>query len=181
MNIVTLGASLRRESLNVRLNQLISERMNARGHSVTVLRLADLDSPTYNGDDDAASGLPAGAAAFKAALAAADAYVLTSPEYNFSMPGGLKNLVDWVSRGPSQPFMGKPGFLASASPSLVGGNRGLWALRVPLESLGSPVFPRMFSLAQANQHLRPEGLVDERSSGLLDAMIDDFLAFAAPR
>jgi len=64
------------------------------------------------------------------------------------MPGVLKNLIDWVSRLMPQPFNGKQALLLSASPSMVGGNRGLWSLRVPLEHLGMRVYPDMFSLAQ---------------------------------
>ena len=67
------------------------------------------------------------------------------------MPGCLKNVIDWVSRIRPQPFNGRQGMLLSASPSMAGGNRGLWALRVPLEHLGARVYPDMFSLAQANE------------------------------
>lgn len=181
MKIVTLGGSFRTASLNVQLNQIISDRLAALGHDVQVLRMSEVDAPSYNGDDEAANGMAAGPARYKAALQQADAFVITSPEYNFSIPGGLKNLIDWVSRGQDQPFARKPGFLASASPGLVGGNRGLWALRVPLEMLGAPLYPRMFSLAQASTALTPDGLADERTSKLLDGMLSEFLAFSAPR
>jgi NAD(P)H-dependent FMN reductase len=86
-----------------------------------------------------------------------DAFVIASPEYNASMPGLLKNAIDWVSGHRPQPFNERHGLLLSASPSMVGGNRGLWALRVPLEHLGARVFPDMFSLAQAHQAFDPNG------------------------
>ncbi|MGZ4431957.1 MAG: NADPH-dependent FMN reductase, partial [Gaiellales bacterium] len=73
----------------------------------------------------------------------------------------LKNLVDWVSRHRPQPFNERHGLLLSASPSMVGGNRGLWALRVPLEHLGARVYPDMFSLAQANQALDSHGRISD--------------------
>ena len=63
----------------------------------------------------------------------------------------LKNAIDWVSRIQSQPFKTKHALLVSASPSLVGGNRGLWARRVPLEHPGTRVYPDMFSLARAHE------------------------------
>jgi NAD(P)H-dependent FMN reductase len=63
----------------------------------------------------------------------------------------VKNLIDWTSRFVPQPFKGKQAMLMSASPSMAGGNRGLWALRIPLEHLGTRVYPDMFSLAQAHQ------------------------------
>ena len=84
-------------------------------------------------------------------LQACDAFLIASPEYNASMPGYLKTTIDWVSRFRPQPFNGKQALLLSASPSMVGGNRGLWSLRVPLEHLGTRIYPDMFSLAQAHE------------------------------
>jgi len=73
------------------------------------------------------------------------------------MPGFLKNAIDWVSRFRPQPFNERHALLMSASPSMVGGNRGLWTLRVPLEHLGARVFPDMFSLASAHQAFDANG------------------------
>ena len=103
--------------------------------------------------------MPRGALELHTRLAAADAFVIASPEFNGSMPGGLKNVIDWVSRVRPQPFNGKQCLLMSASPSMVGGNRGLWALRVPLEHLGARVYPDMFSLAQAHQAFDSTGRI----------------------
>jgi chromate reductase len=69
----------------------------------------------------------------------------------------LKNSIDWVSRFSPQPFNERHGLLMSASPSMMGGNRGLWALRVPLEHLGARVYPDMFSLARAHQAFDDDG------------------------
>ena len=85
--------------------------------------------------------------------------MVASPEYNFSIPGALKNSIDWVSRLSPQPFNEKHGLLMSASPSMAGGNRGLWALRVPFEHLGSRLYPDMFSLARAHEAFDPEGQI----------------------
>jgi NAD(P)H-dependent FMN reductase len=73
------------------------------------------------------------------------------------MPGLLKNAIDWVSRYRPQPFNERHGLLLSASPSMSGGNRGLWALRMPLEHLGARIFPDMFSLAQAHKAFTADG------------------------
>ena len=108
-------------------------------------------------------GFPAAAEELRDRVMASDAFVIASPEYNFSMPGSLKNSIDWVSRFSPQPFNERHGLLMSASPSMAGGNRGLWALRVPLEHLGARVYPDMFSLAQAHRALDEDGqLVDGR-------------------
>jgi NAD(P)H-dependent FMN reductase len=89
-------------------------------------------------------------------MEATDAFILASPEYNGSMAGLVKNAVDWVSRFRPQPFHGRHALLVSASPSMVGGNRGLWSLRVPLEHLGAHVFADMFSLAQGHESFDEE-------------------------
>src|SRR6266478_6035733 len=96
-----------------------------------------------------------------------------------SMPGILKNVIDWVSRFRPQPFNGKQAFLLSASPSMAGGNRGLWALRVPLEHLGSRVYPDMFSLAQAHQAFDAQGkLASPQLVDRLDQSIAGFMDLA---
>jgi NAD(P)H-dependent FMN reductase len=143
-------ASLRSGSLNERLATLVASTVEQR-ETVDRGRMSEFACPLYDADVEQTDGLPAGAEQLRRRLEAADAFVIVSPEYNASMPGGLKNLIDWVSRATPQPFNGKQGLLLSASPSLAGGNRGLWALRVPLEHLGARVYPDMFSLAQAHQ------------------------------
>ena len=105
----------------------------------------------------ATEGFPSGAEALREAIQQSDAFVISSPEYNFSIPGALKNSIDWVSRFSPQPLNEKHGLLMSASPSMAGGNRGLWALRVPFEHLGARLYPDMFSLARAHEAFDAEG------------------------
>jgi NAD(P)H-dependent FMN reductase len=145
------AASLRSGSLNHRLALLAARAITDRGGAVDLATLSEFDTPSYDEDVQASVGFPEGAERFRARLLANDAFVIASPEYNGSLPGVLKNTIDWVSRFQPQPFNGRHGLVMSASPSMVGGNRGLWALRVPLERLGAPVYPDMFSLAQAHQ------------------------------
>ena len=93
------------------------------------------------------------------------------------MPGGLKNVVDWVSRYQPQPFNEKHGLLMSASPSMVGGNRGLWALRVPFEHLGARIYPDMFSLAQAQLAFDDSGAIaNEALQDRFETNIVNFLS-----
>src|SRR3954447_7112755 len=113
--------------------------------------MRDFDSPSYDQDLQIEEGFPTGAETFRSRLEGCDAFVVSSPEYNSSMPGLLKNAIDWVSRYRPQPFNERHALLISSSPSMVGGNRGLWALRIPFEHLGARVYPDMFSLAQAHQ------------------------------
>jgi len=150
------SASLRAGSLNTRLAGVARAAIEARGGTVDVAAMSDFDCPSYS-QDAQAKGFPQGAEALKRRLEANDAFVIASPEYNGSIPGALKNVIDWVSRFKPQPFNGRHALLLSASPSMVGGNRGLWALRVPLEHLGVRVYPDMFSLAQAHQAFDAQG------------------------
>ena len=150
------SASLRTGSLNTRLAGVARAAIEAHGGTVDVAAMSDFDCPSYS-QDAQAKGFPPGAEALKRRLEANDAFVIASPEYNGSVPGALKNVIDWVSRFKPQPFNSRHALLLSASPSMVGGNRGLWALRVPLEHLGVRVYPDMFSLAQAHQAFDAEG------------------------
>jgi len=150
------SASLRTGSLNTRLAGVARAAIEAHGGTVDVAAMSDFDCPSYS-QDAQAKGFPPGAEALKRRLEANDAFVIASPEYNGSVPGALKNVIDWVSRFKPQPFNSRHALLLSASPSMVGGNRGLWALRVPIEHLGVRVYPDMFSLAQAHQAFDAEG------------------------
>jgi len=85
--------------------------------------------PLYNADIQNSSGFPAAATALADAIRAADGVIFCTPEYNFSLPGGLKNAIDWVSRMPNQPFVGKPVAIQSASPGPLVGGRVQYDLR----------------------------------------------------
>ena len=109
-------------------------------------------------------------------LEANDALVIAAPEYNGSLCGVVKNAIDWASRKRPQPFNAKHALLLSASPSMAGGNRGVWALRVPLEHLGARVYPDMFSLAQAHQAFDANGgLINAKLQERLDQTIAQFM------
>ena len=151
IRVLVFAASLRRESFNRRLALLAAAAVEEHGAEADRAAMADFDCPPYDGDVEKASGVPAGAERLRQCLVTADAFIIASPEYNASMPGYLKNAIDWVSRVRPQPFNGRQGMLISASPSMAGGNRGLWSLRVPLEHLGGRIYPDMFSLAQAHE------------------------------
>jgi chromate reductase len=157
IRVLVLGASLRIDSLNKGLARLAAHVAAERGAAVDLADMRDFDTPSFNADVQQRDGIPAGAHAFRDKLVAADGFIIASPEYNASVPGVLKNLIDWTSRFTPQPFKGVHGLLMSASPSMSGGNRGLWALRVPLEHLGAVLQPDMFSLAQAHEAFDPGG------------------------
>ena len=176
VRLLVFSASLRAESLNSRLARLASSAVEAAGGQVDQASMGEFDVPPYDGDEETQHGFPPGAERFRDRLLASDAFVICSPEYNASMPGLLKNAVDWVSRFRPQPFHERHGLLLSASPSMVGGNRGLWALRVPFEHLGARIYPEMFSLAQAHQAFGDDGrLASDALQQRFEATISSFL------
>ena len=170
------GASLRHGSLNDRLASLAASVVEEKGGTVDRVQMSDLDCPSYNHDVEAGTGIPAGADRLRSKLISNDAFIISAPEYNASMSGVLKNVIDWVSRYRPQPLKGKAGFLMSASPSMAGGKAGLWALRVPLEHLGARLYPDMFALAQAHEAFDANGrIADAKLQEWFESTLDCFI------
>jgi chromate reductase, NAD(P)H dehydrogenase (quinone) len=178
LKVLVFAASLRAESLNRKLAALAARIAEQNGATVDHASMRDFDVPSYDGDAENAQGIPKGAEELRRRLLESDAFIVSSPEYNASMPGIFKNLIDWSSRFRPQPFDGKHGLLLSASPSTVGGNRGLWAVRVPLEHLGARIYPDMFSLAQAHMALVEGDIADAALRARFEKNLQAFLSLA---
>jgi chromate reductase, NAD(P)H dehydrogenase (quinone) len=174
LRILIFSGSLRSESLNTRLVNLAVKIIERHGAVVDLATMLEFDCPSFNQDLEKGV-VPDGAKEFRNRILANDAFIISSPEYNGSMPGYLKNAVDWVSRFRPQPFNEKHALLMSASPSMVGGNRGLWALRIPFEHLGTRVFPNMFSLAAAHKAFNDEDGIQDAT--LAKRFEDNLVAF----
>lgn len=174
--VVVLGASLRKESFNVRLAALAARTAAAHGAEVRTVDFGSLAVPLLDTDLLETDGVPEGARRFGDLLTETDGFIIAAPEYNYSVSGVVKNLIDWTSRIRPWPFTGRHCLLLSASTGQVGGVRGLWALRVPLEGLGSHVYPDMFSLAHAESAFTPDDdLADPDSREHLARIIGGFL------
>jgi chromate reductase len=178
LKVLVFGASLRADSLNRKLAALAARFAEQSGAVVDHASMRDFDVPAYDGDLEKAQGIPKGAEELRRRLSENDAFIVSSPEYNGSMPGLFKNLIDWASRYRPQPFDGKHGLLLSASPSMGGGNRGLWALRMPFEHLGARIYPDMFSLAQAHKALVEGEIADGALRARFDKNLEAFLSLA---
>lgn len=165
MKVVAIAGALREGSLNKKLLRLATKILEKEGVEIDLVDLRALAIPFYDGDVEAKSGLPASAQELVARIAAADGLVISSPEYNFSVPAVLKNAIDWVTRAKPMPLRGKTAVLMSASPSLAGGNRALWVLRMSLEVVGTHVYPDMFSLATAHQAFDDVGEIKDEALG----------------
>ena len=176
MRVVAISGSLRRESHNTRLLEG-ARRLLPPG--VALERFEQLaDIPPYNEDHE--HDAPLAVAALKAAIAAADAVLIATPEYNGSIPGQLKNALDWASRPPAQsPLRGKPAAVLGASTSLFG---AVWAqaeLRKVLGTVGARVVDRELPIPQALETLGEDGLpLDAAAREQLQATLDELLALA---
>ena len=126
-NVISICGSLRKGSYNrMVMNQLAG--LAPRG--MTIKEAPPYAGfPLYNFDIQNTTGFPAGVTTLADAIRAADGVIFCTPEYNFSLPGGLKNAIDWVSRLPNQPFAGKRVAIQSASPGPLGGARVQYDLR----------------------------------------------------
>lgn len=175
IRFLVFSASLRSDSLNTRLAHLAAQVIENKGGKVDFANMREFDAPSFNQDLEAENTHPAGAEEFRKRLLANDAFIICSPEYNGSMPGLLKNAIDWVSRFRPQPFNERHALLMSASPSMGGGNKGLWSLRIPLEHLGTRVFPNMFSLATAHKAFTADGKIADAT--LTKRFEDNLVAF----
>lgn len=179
MKIAALAGSLRAGSFNKKLLAVAAAAARAEGADVDVIELRPLEIPLYDGDLEAELGAPSGVVQLKQRLAAADAWILASPEYNGSIPGVLKNALDWASRPPNPPFSGKIVGLLGASPGYFGAVRGLVHLRQTLTHMDAWVLPRQVTVASANAAFGPDGaLVDPKLDAQVTAFVRALLAAA---
>jgi chromate reductase, NAD(P)H dehydrogenase (quinone) len=162
VKVLAFSGSMRTDSLNKKLVRVAAAAVERAGAEVTHLDLRDLALPLYDGDLEARSGLPEGARRLKQLMDSHDAFLISSPEYNSSISGVLKNAIDWASRPvPGEPalapFTGKIVGLMAASPGGFGGIRALGTLRAILENLGSIVVPKQLALPHAHEAFTQAG------------------------
>ena len=127
LNVITICGSLRKGSYNRIVMNLLPSYAPAGMKVSEAPPWADF--PIYNADIQNTTGFPEPVQKLAEAVRAADGVIFVSPEYNYSIPGGLKNAIDWVSRVPNQPFVGKPIALMSATAGLLGGGRMQYDMR----------------------------------------------------
>lgn len=178
MKILAFAASLKEQSLNRRLLTLAARLATERGANVEIRDFREFVCPNYDADLEAREGVPPGALRLGQQLQEVDGIILSSPEYNSSLPGTLKNTIDWVSRLKPLPWRGKSGVLLAVSNGAFGGIRGLWQLRIPLEVLGVALLPDMYVLPMGNTAFTDEGaLVEAGRQQRLERVIESYLRF----
>jgi chromate reductase, NAD(P)H dehydrogenase (quinone) len=156
MKVLGISGSLRRDSHNTTLLRAAGELIEEQGAEFDVFDGLKA-IPPYDEDDDVGSG-PAAVARFRQAIADADAVLFATPEYNSSIPGVLKNAVDWASRPlATTPLRNKPVAVIGASTGMFG---AVWAqaeLRKVLGAAGARVTEVELAVGHAHEHLDPAG------------------------
>jgi len=180
LNVLTICGSLRKGSYNAMLQRalpgLAPEGMTLKAAP----SYAEL--PLYNADIQNSTGFPAGVNVLADAIRAADGVIFCTPEYNFGIPGGLKNAIDWVSRLQNQPFAGKPIALQSASPGPLGGGRVQYDMRRAMVFLDGFTLnkPEIFIGGCASKIDEKTGEIkDEATRGLIKQQLAAFASFIA--
>jgi len=140
LDVLVICGSLRKGSYNAALARALLALAPPGLKLRTAPSFAKI--PIYNFDDQNSTGFPPDAAAWADAVRSADAIIIVSPEYNWSIPGGLKNAIDWASRMKDQPFKDKPVVLQSCAGGILGGSRMQYHLRMSLTALDAVLFGR---------------------------------------
>lgn len=170
LKVLGISGSLRRGSYNSAALRAACELVPAG----MVIEIFDglRDIPPYD-DDARQQGYPAPVQALRERITAADALLIATPEYNYSVPGVLKNAMDWASRPPEQPFDGKPIAIMGASPGLLGTARAQYHLRQMFVYLNGLVLNRPeVMIGQAATRFDSAGrLTDEATRGFVQALL----------
>ncbi len=170
MRLLAISGSLRKDSLNTKLARAAA-RLAPAGVEVDVVTLHGL--PMYD-EDLHGLGTPEPVAQLAARVRAADGVLIVTPEYNYSIPGALKNALDWLSRLTPSPIAGKPTAIASASPGMLGGVRAQDHLRQILFGLDARTVtrPQVIVGSAAGKFTRDGVLTDKVAVELLEALLD---------
>jgi NAD(P)H-dependent FMN reductase len=160
--ILAFAGSLRENSYNKRVVKIAVEGAKRAGAEVTYINLSDYAMPIYDADDQDENGFPENALKFQKLLSEHDGLLIASPEYNGSLPGGLKNAIDWASRANDEfkmgeVFKGKIGAIMTASPGGFGGIRCLGHLRSVLTILQVNVLPSEIAVGKVHEMFEGDG------------------------
>jgi chromate reductase, NAD(P)H dehydrogenase (quinone) len=176
VRVLVFAGAVRKGSNNRKFAAIAAARAAKAGAEVDHLDFTEVAMPVYDGDIEEVSGLPPGAVELRRRIADAQALIISSPEYNASIPGALKNALDWASRPPSRPFAKKVALLLAASPGALGGIRMLPELRRVLSGLGVMVISPQIALGRANEAFDEAGeLTNPHTSKDLDNAVAELL------
>jgi chromate reductase len=165
MKVLGISGSLRKGSYNTGALRA-AQALAPDGMTIDMAEIGDI--PLYN-EDVRSAGLPPSVERFRKEIAAADALLFVSPEYNFSIPGVLKNAIDWASRPPNQPFNERPVAIMGASGGPLGTARMQYDLRKTLYGLNA------FVLNKPEVFIREAGTKFDEAGNLTDETTKEFI------
>jgi chromate reductase len=180
LNVLSVCGSLRKGSYNAMVQRALPS-LAPQDMSIKPAP-SFTEFPLYNFDIQNSTGFPALVQTLAEAIRSADGVIFCSPEYNFGIPGGLKNAIDWLSRLPNQPFAGKPIALQSASPGPVGGARMQYEFRKSMVFLDAFTLnkPEIFIGNCVSKFDEKTGeLTDETTRGFIQQQLAAFATFIA--
>ncbi|NBO17865.1 MAG: NADPH-dependent oxidoreductase [Proteobacteria bacterium] len=178
MKLLAFAASHRPESYNRKLAQIAAGFARNRGVEIDFAEYGEFDMPLYNDVMASQRPLPASTDHFLERMRSAAGIIVACPEYNWSYPASLKNIIDWSSSVDIDGLKDKTALMLCASTGSRGGIMGLHHLRSPLEALQMHVFHRAFPLGRAQTAFTPEGqLQDEKLAQQLGVIVSDFVAY----
>lgn len=169
MKLLAISGALRADSTNTKL---LHEAIRVAGGDATAA-FADIRFPLYDGDLEEAEGIPEPVMAFARAIEAADAVIISTPEYNKNLPGVLKNALDWLSRTKLKPLAGKPVAIMSAAAGRAGGERSQFSLRHCLTPFNPDILqgPEVMLAASRSAFDENGRLTNERTVEALTALM----------
>lgn len=181
IRVVVFSGSLRADSWNTKLAKEAAYIASKKGAKVTYIDLNEFPLPFFNEDIETTTGMPENAKTIRRAIQSSHALIIASPNYNGSMPGVVKNLLDWMSRSEDGKdardiFKGKKVAIMSASPGKSGGAGGLAHLQYVIEKLGGSVPEKKVSVAKANTQFDQSGhLINATTRDAVSKEIDEIL------
>ncbi len=179
--ILAFAGSTRTDSFNKKLVKIATAGARDSGVDVTIIDLRDFAMPLYDGDLEQQQGLPSNARKLKDLMISHQGFLISSPEYNSSISGVLKNTIDWASRQsegeqPLACFQGKVAGIMSASPGGLGGLRGLVHVRSILGNIGILVIPNQIAIAKAHEAFDADGTLKDKKQETQVKMIGSDVA-----
>jgi NAD(P)H-dependent FMN reductase len=180
-NILVFAGSCRRESMNLKLARAAA-RLTEVNASATLIDLADYPAPIYNGDDEAADGMPESIVRFRQLLREHHGFIVATPEYNGHVPPLLVNTLAWASRTAGDTvdddvFAGKSAAVMAASPGRLGGVRVIPRMRDFLAELGVTVVPGFATIPAGHSAFDDAGdLKDDAQIATVQGLIDRLIA-----
>ncbi len=183
MKILLFAPVLRQGSYNKKLIRLVHQYLQkSQDHDLELVEFNEFPMPMFDGDIESEKGIPESVSRLGRKISEAEAVIISSPEYNGSIPGTFKNAIDWISRLKPVPLENKHICLIGASQGYFAGMRGTLHTRVPLQILKAHVYPDYFGVAKSQEVFDKDGQIQDLIQlQRLHSLIDNFLSYVSQK